>query len=189
MLFAIFDQKWAKFSPNFLQIWCFKLIWSSVSTHVFLFPLLLAFKCIPHAKYKKPPVKCQFLCFLTTLDLIWPKFCPKDHTHGSFFVVHFHWNMLGDSININNLCCNPVALKKKLVKPLKNCFFRPNLHKKVVIMGHTQNEKKKFFSRNNKTRSSAFRNFILSKYHMFWPSYQSFSILSYVFCQKSIISS
>ena len=31
--------------------------------------------------------------------------------------------MLGDSININNSCCNPVVLKKKLVKPLKNCFF------------------------------------------------------------------
>ena len=27
---------------------------------------------------------------------------------------------------------------KKLVKPLKNCFFRPNLHRKDVIMSHAQ---------------------------------------------------
>ena len=26
--------------------------------------------------------------------------------------------MLGDSIDINSFCCNPVVLKKKLVKPL-----------------------------------------------------------------------
>ena len=33
--------------------------------------------------------------------------------------------MLGDSININNLCCNPVVLKKKkiIVKPQENCYF------------------------------------------------------------------
>ena len=31
--------------------------------------------------------------------------------------------MLGDTFNINTLCCNPAVLKKKLVKPLKNCFF------------------------------------------------------------------
>ena len=30
---------------------------------------------------KITPLKHQFLCFFTTLDLIWPKFCPKDHTH------------------------------------------------------------------------------------------------------------
>ena len=31
--------------------------------------------------------------------------------------------------------------EKKLVKPLKNCFFGPNLHRKGVIMGHAQDEK------------------------------------------------
>ena len=45
--------------------------------------------------------------------------------------------------------------EKKLVKPLKNCFFRPNLHRKEVIMDHAQNVKKIFFGRNNKSRSSA----------------------------------
>ena len=34
--------------------------------------------------------------------------------------------MLGDSIDINNFCCNPVVLKKKLVKPLKIAFSGPN---------------------------------------------------------------
>ena len=30
------------------------------------------------------PLKHQFLFLFTTLDLIWPKFCPKDHTHITF---------------------------------------------------------------------------------------------------------
>ena len=33
--------------------------------------------------------------------------------------------MLEDSINVNNFCCNPVALKKKKVKPLKINFWAP----------------------------------------------------------------
>ena len=33
--------------------------------------------------------------------------------------------MLGDSININNFCCNPVVMKKKMVKPLKIVFLGP----------------------------------------------------------------
>ena len=28
------------------------------------------------------------------------------------FLIDFLWNMLGDSINIINVCCNPVVLKK-----------------------------------------------------------------------------
>ena len=28
--------------------------------------------------------------------------------------------------------------EKKLVKPVTNCFFGPNLHRKGVIMGHSQ---------------------------------------------------
>ena len=68
--------------------------------------------------------------------------------------------MLEDTININKLCWNPAVLKKKLVKPLKNCFFGPNFHRKGVIMHHAQDEKKTFFGRNNKSRSSAFRKFL-----------------------------
>ena len=34
--------------------------------------------------------------------------------------------MLVDSTNINNLCCNPVGLKK-IGKASKNCFFKPGL--------------------------------------------------------------
>ena len=46
-----------------------------------------------------------------------------------------------------------------MVKTLKNYFFGPNLHKKVVIIGHAQN-KKQFFGISNKSRSSSFRNFL-----------------------------
>ena len=49
--------------------------------------------------------------------------------------------------------------EKKFLKPLKNCFLGGPISTKLikgVIMGHTQNGEK-FFGRNNKTRSSAFR--------------------------------
>ena len=45
--------------------------------------------------------------------------------------------MLGDSININNLCFNPVL--KKIGKTSKKFFLGPNLQYKRVSMGHTQN--------------------------------------------------
>ena len=41
---------------------------------------------------------------------------------------------------------------KKMVKPLKDCFFGKSLHKKGITMGCTQNENH-FFDRNNKNRS------------------------------------
>ena len=47
--------------------------------------------------------------------------------------------------------------EKKLVKPLKNCFFGPNLHRKVIMHGP---HPRFFFCRNNKSRSSAFRKFL-----------------------------
>ena len=74
------------------------------------------FNLLPHANNEKAHWQCQFL-FSTTQDLILPKFCLKDHTHFMYF-ANFQWNMLGYSININNLCCNLVVMKK-LVKSLK----------------------------------------------------------------------
>ena len=60
---------------------------------------------------------------------------------------------------------------------------------KRVIMDHTHIGFA-FFGRNKKSRSSAFRNFLfLSKYRMLWLNYKSFSVLSDVFCQKSVIYS
>ena len=50
--------------------------------------------------------------------------------------------------------------EKKLVKPLKNCFFGTNLHKKGVIMGHSQNEKQFLFAEITKADHPAFRNFL-----------------------------
>ena len=137
-------------------------------------------------------VTCCLVRYFATISgwkrcVIWLKFCPKDHIH--YFFRWFPINMLGNSININNLCCNPLVLKKKLVKPPKNCSFGTNLHKKRVIMGHSHNEKQFFWQKWQKQIISFQKHFILSKYYMFWLSYESFSILSAeVFCQ-SVISS
>ena len=45
---------------------------------MFIKPLLLALKYIPHAKYEKKPIdNASLFMFFIRLDLILPKFCPK----------------------------------------------------------------------------------------------------------------
>ena len=118
--------------------------------------------------WKKTLLKWHYLCFFTTLDLNCPKFGPKITPtfffFFFFFFADFQWNMLGDSININCLCCNTVILKKK--KKLVNCFIGSNLHKKRVSTSQIHNEKQ-IFGSYNKSRSSAFRKFLFyQKYHL-----------------------
>ena len=81
------------------------------------------------------------------------------------FFADFQRNMLGDSINIDNFCCNPAILKKKLVKPLKIGILGPNLHYKGVRMCHSQNKKQIFLAEVTKDKSSlsSFRNFLFYK--------------------------
>ena len=55
--------------------------------------------------------------------------------------------------------------EKRLVKPLKNCYFGPNLHRKEVIMGHAQ-DGKFFLPEIIKADHQLHQGFILSKYHM-----------------------
>ena len=52
---------------------------------------------------KKTHWNTSFFVVFTTLDLFWPKFCPKDHTFAKA------------TINIDNLCCN-LAVQKKVGK-------------------------------------------------------------------------
>ena len=56
-------------------------------------------------------------------------------------------------------------------------------------MGHVQNERAIFFGRNNEQIFSFQKLFILSKYHMFWLSYESFSIcVMFFFIKKESFS-
>ena len=87
-----------------------------------------------------------------------------------------------DSIDISSFCCNPVVLKK-IGKTSKNCFFQAQFALQRGQHGSHSKWKTIFFDRNNKSRSSAFRNF-LSKDNLFWLSYKSFSILCDVFFIK-----
>ena len=112
---------------------------------------------------KKALLKCQFVCFFTKLDLIWNSFCPKDHTQ------------LGDSININNLCCNPTARKKKIGKAIKRWAFLSLIYTIKGWLWATPQIKNIFFSINKKRRSSAFRNFFIK------TSYVLAELRNYVF--------
>ena len=64
---------------------------------------------------KKTHWNTSFFVFFTTLD-------PKDYTYFTF-LADFQWNMLGDTIHINNLCCNPVILKKNWQNLSKIVFW------------------------------------------------------------------
>ena len=99
------------FRPNFLHIWYFQQIWPSISTQVFLYPLLHAFECVLHAKCEENLIEMPVSLFFHNIGPNLVQTLPKDYTH--FFFADFQCNMLEDSININNLCCNPVVLKKR----------------------------------------------------------------------------
>ena len=127
------------------------------------------------------------LLFFTTLDLIWPKFCPKT-TPILGILAGFQWNVLGDSININNFNCNPVILKIFLLKPLKIAIFGDNLRKKKGSLWATPKPNRIFLYKWQKQIVSFLKLFILSKYHMFWLSYV-FLFCGNVFLLKRVISS
>ena len=57
--------------------------------------------------------------------------------------------------------------EKKLVKPLKNCFFGLNLHRKEVIMGHAQDKKKFFLAEITKADHQLSENFDFIKISYF----------------------
>ena len=73
---------------------------------------LLVNVTIPHAKYGKTHRNTSFIGFFSQhWTYFGPNFAPKTPPT-LLFLADFQWKMLGDTININNLCCNPVVLKK-----------------------------------------------------------------------------
>ena len=58
--------------------------------------------------------------FLGNIGPYLAQILPPKTTPTLFFLLMSH--KIGDSININNLCCNPVVLKK-IGKTSKNSYF------------------------------------------------------------------
>ena len=80
-----------------------------------------------HSKYEKTYWSCQFNCFYC-FSQHWSYFCPNfgtKTTHHTLLLLSLipMKYVRGFNDSISNLCCNPVVLKKKLVKPLKNDIF------------------------------------------------------------------
>ena len=112
-------------------------------------------------KIWKNPLKYQFLwVFFHSIGPTLAQTLPQ-RPHPRYFLADFQWNMLGDTININNLCCNPAVLEKCWLKPLKNCcFWTQFVHSEKGSLPATSKVKKIFFGRNNKSKLSAFRRFL-----------------------------
>ena len=89
-------------------------------------PIITKYTCYMYSSckiWKEPIDKASFFaCFFHNIGPNLTQIVPLKPHPLSFFFAEFQWNMLGDSIKINNFCCNPVVLKK-IVKPLKNCFL------------------------------------------------------------------
>ena len=79
--------------------------------------------------YFLPIDNASLFVFLTT-DLILAQILPQRPHALYFFLADFKWNMLGDSFNITNLCCNPLILKKSWQNLLKTVFLGPICTKK-----------------------------------------------------------
>ena len=139
---------------------------------------------------KKTLLKCQFLCFFHNIGPNLVQILLQRPQPLSSLFADFQWNMLGDSININNLCCNPVVLKKKIGKISKKLLFWAKFVQKRGHYGQLPKWKTIFLGRNTKNRSSAFRNFLFYQNVIcfgwvinFFPSWVMF------FVKKSVISS
>ena len=105
---SIFCHFWAQSGKN-LALTSFKC---GISSYIFLkFPLRCLYNQVfPHVNMKKNIDNVCFFTFFTTLDLIWPKLCPKSTPTLTSF-AGFQWKMLEDSININKFNWNLVDLK------------------------------------------------------------------------------
>ena len=87
----------------------------------------------------------------------------QDHTHFFSFFAGFQWSMLEDSINIYNIICNTVVLKKKIGKTSKNYHFWAQLVLKGVTMGHLQNKKQLFLTEITKQGQKPSKTFYFIK--------------------------
>ena len=95
-----------------------------------------------------------------------------------FFLADLQLNMLGDSININNLCYNPLVLKI-------------SWWKKGIIMGHVQNEKQQrfFLEEITKADHQLSETFYFIKISYVLTELWIFFYLEWCFLSKSVISS
>ena len=138
--------------------------WGKFQCLIFVPKWNIFFKRYPPCKiWKKTIDNGCFFFFFTTLDLIWLKFCPKT-TPTLDFSADFQWNMLKDSININNCNWNQVVSEKKCAKckTSRNYHFWGNFHNNGVPMGHAQN-KNNFFSEITKPDQKLSETFYLTK--------------------------
>ena len=74
--------------------------------------------------------------------------------------------------------------EKKLVKPLKNCFFGPNLHRKGVIMGYAQDGKKFFLAEITKADHQLSESFYFIKISYVLTELWIFFYLEWCFLSK-----
>ena len=127
-----------------------------------------------------------FFTFFTALNIIWPKFYPKT-TPNLIFLLAFNEVCWGIQLILKTLI-GIQQFRKNFAKTSKNYYFSAQLVQKWGPHGPCP-KKKFFFSEIEKPDPKLPKPFILSKYRMFWLSYECFSILCNAFLLKSANSS
>ena len=67
-------------------------------------------KIVPHVKYERNLLIMPVSLLFHNIGPNFAQILPQDHTHFDFF-AGLEYNVLGDSIKINNFNYNPVVLK------------------------------------------------------------------------------
>ena len=99
---SLFDPKLAKISPYIIQI-----VFLANSGFNFYSGISIHYSVLVNVYLMQNIKKTHWNTSFSLFSHIVPNFAPQT-TPNLLSLVDFQSHMLGDSININNLCCNPV---------------------------------------------------------------------------------
>ena len=128
---------------------------------------------------KKPHQNTSFFVF-SQQNKFGPNFAPNT-TPTLLFLADFKWNMLQDSININNLWCNPAVLKK--------IVFGTQFAQKRGLYGPCPKWKTLFLAKITKANHQLSETFYFIKISSILIELWIFFYIEWCFLAKNCISS
>ena len=132
-------------------------------------------------KISKKPIKIPVSLFFHYIRINLAQILPQTLHPLYFFLADFTWNMLQDSININNLWCNPAVLKK--------IVFGAQFAQKSGLYGPCPKWKTIFLAKITKANHQLSETFYFIKISSILIELWIFFYLEWCFLAKKCISS